>query len=80
MMFSCCCGKAGWTWTPICDCANSKNQCLMSCMHARSQFADSYYNLANVSIKKNLSPQLIFISRQSIWPFELGTHRPPLSG
>ncbi|KAJ3302856.1 putative lipase atg15 [Blyttiomyces sp. JEL0837] len=47
MMFSCCCGKAGWSWTPICDCATTSNQCAMSCMHERAQFADSYYNLAN---------------------------------
>ncbi|KAJ3216225.1 putative lipase atg15 [Dinochytrium kinnereticum] len=41
MMFSCCCAKAGWSWTPICDCARN-TECSMDCIHRKSQFADSW--------------------------------------
>ncbi|KAI8852072.1 hypothetical protein BC829DRAFT_385878 [Chytridium lagenaria] len=47
MMFSCCCAKAGWSWTPICDCAKTTGECSMDCLYEKSQFSDSYYNLAN---------------------------------
>ncbi|KAJ3411444.1 putative lipase atg15 [Chytridiales sp. JEL 0842] len=50
MMFSCCCGKAGWSWTPICDCATSSTTCTTSCLLTQSSFSDSYYNLANTIV------------------------------
>jgi lipase ATG15 len=48
MMFSCCCAKAGWSWTPICDCPKPNNECSMSCLLKESNFDGSYYNLAQV--------------------------------
>jgi lipase ATG15 len=46
MMFSCCCAKASWEWTPICDCPLSTKQCSLSCLLRESNFDKSYYNLA----------------------------------
>ncbi|KAJ1549838.1 putative lipase atg15, partial [Cladochytrium tenue] len=46
-MFSCCCGKAGWSWTPVCGCANSgATQCDLLCVERESDFKESYYRLA----------------------------------
>ncbi|KAL2911691.1 putative lipase atg15 [Polyrhizophydium stewartii] len=46
LMFSCCCAKAGWEWTPICDCPRSSSECSASCLLRESNFEGSYYNLA----------------------------------
>lgn len=48
MMFSCCCGYVDYTWKPICGCASAKNLCKSDCLIRESNFADSYYNLAQV--------------------------------
>ena len=45
-MFSCCCAKASWEWTPICGCPLNAKQCSMSCLLKESNFDRSYYNLA----------------------------------
>ncbi|KAJ3285804.1 putative lipase atg15, partial [Blyttiomyces sp. JEL0837] len=46
-MFSCCCGKAGWSWTPVCKCANSAaTTCNVRCVEEESDFKESYYRLA----------------------------------
>ena len=46
LMFSCCCAKSGWEWTPICNCPVSSNVCSQSCILRESSFDGSYYNLA----------------------------------
>ncbi|KAK6095932.1 putative lipase atg15 [Batrachochytrium dendrobatidis] len=46
LMFSCCCAKGGWGWTPICSCPISSTQCSNSCLLKESSFEGSYYNLA----------------------------------
>ncbi|KAI8799259.1 Alpha/Beta hydrolase protein, partial [Cladochytrium replicatum] len=46
MMFSCCCAKAGWSWTPVCDCSTANKKCDSTCLARESSYADSYYNMA----------------------------------
>ena len=46
LMFSCCCAKSGWEWTPICTCPISGTECSKSCILKESSFDGSYYNLA----------------------------------
>ncbi|KAI9366100.1 Alpha/Beta hydrolase protein [Zopfochytrium polystomum] len=63
-MFSCCCGKAGWTWTPVCKCANSAaTRCDLKCVEQESDFKESYYRLAT-SIAHTV--QQIF-PRSALW-------------
>ncbi|ORY51252.1 alpha/beta-hydrolase [Rhizoclosmatium globosum] len=48
-MFSCCCGKAGWSWRAVegCNCANSAaTQCQSQCVQDASDYRESYYRLA----------------------------------
>ncbi|KAI8618516.1 Alpha/Beta hydrolase protein [Chytriomyces sp. MP71] len=48
-MFSCCCGKAGWSWRAVagCDCANSAaTECKSQCVSEASDYPESYYRLA----------------------------------
>lgn len=48
ILFSCCCAKAGWSWTPICDCVEDSSHCNTECIRSVStKFNDSYYNIAN---------------------------------
>jgi putative lipase involved disintegration of autophagic bodies len=45
--FSCCCGKAGWSWTPVCGCSDRMaTTCDVSCVERESDFRESYYRLA----------------------------------
>ncbi|KAJ3213229.1 putative lipase atg15, partial [Dinochytrium kinnereticum] len=63
-MFSCCCGKAGWSWTPVCGCANrAATSCDVECVRRESDFKESYYRLAT-SIAHTV--QLLFPA-SSIW-------------
>ncbi|KAI9351518.1 Alpha/Beta hydrolase protein [Obelidium mucronatum] len=48
-MFSCCCGKAGWSWRAVegCACANSAaTECKLQCVQEASDYKESYYRLA----------------------------------
>jgi hypothetical protein len=51
-MFSCCCGRLGRTWRPVCDCFTGFNatsnlsQCSATCLRDSVNPADSYYNAA----------------------------------
>lgn len=64
MMFSCCCAKAGWEWTPICSCPISKTECSKSCLLRESSFDGSYYNLAQTIY---LAVKEWFPKHTSIW-------------
>ncbi|KAI8903493.1 Alpha/Beta hydrolase protein [Gorgonomyces haynaldii] len=64
MMFSCCCAKAGWEWTPICNCPTDSNHCSKSCLLRESNFDGSYYNLAQTIY---LAVQEWFPKRTAIW-------------
>lgn len=64
MMFSCCCAKAGWEWTPICDCPVSATECSQSCIIRESNFDGSYYNLAQTIY---LAVQEWFPKHTNIW-------------
>jgi len=64
MMFSCCCGKAGWTWTPICDCPAPNNHCSERCLKRECNFDGSYYNLAQTIY---LAVESWFPKAMSIW-------------
>jgi lipase ATG15 len=58
MMFSCCCAYVDVSWRPICDCATSTTSCSESCIIKKSNFADSYYNMA----------QTIFLAIRAMYP------------
>lgn len=48
MLFSCCCGKAGSRWTPVCDCYNSTYLCDRACLDKQLLDSDLYYDYAIV--------------------------------
>ncbi|KAJ3073715.1 putative lipase atg15 [Podochytrium sp. JEL0797] len=48
-MFSCCCGKAGWSWRAVegCNCSNgAATECQTQCVEESSDYKESYYRLA----------------------------------
>lgn len=58
MMFSCCCAYVDRSWKPICDCAKSTSSCNQDCVEKKSNFADSYFNMA----------QTIYLAISSMYP------------
>ncbi|RKO95008.1 alpha/beta-hydrolase, partial [Caulochytrium protostelioides] len=67
LMFSCCCGKAGWSWTPVCDCAQGAardKQCNVTCLHDATNTGGSYYNLAQTIF---LAVKADYPHRYAIW-------------
>ena len=64
MMFSCCCAKAGWEWSPICGCPIDGAHCSTSCLLRESNFDGSYYNLAQTIY---LAVQEWFPKQTNIW-------------
>jgi lipase ATG15 len=57
-MFSCCCAAVDRTWKPICACPTGGSSCSSSCLASNTNFANSYYNLA----------QTIFVAIRSVYP------------
>jgi putative lipase involved disintegration of autophagic bodies len=46
-MFSCCCGKVDFTWTPVCGCYNLSSICQEKCLRAAAQGPGTYYAAAS---------------------------------
>ncbi len=46
------------SWRPICDCASSTSACSLGCVNKKSNFADSYFNMA----------QTIYLAISSMYP------------
>jgi lipase ATG15 len=69
LMFSCCCAKAGWEWTPICSCPLTSSTCSMSCLLKESNFSGSYYRLAQtifLAVKELFPTQSIWMAGHSL--------------
>ncbi|KAJ3159294.1 putative lipase atg15 [Geranomyces michiganensis] len=70
MMFSCCCGKAGITWRPLCDCCGEEAKtCNQTCLAEAAHYEDSYYELANdiFHATKELNPTAtLFVAGHSL--------------
>ncbi|PVU93973.1 hypothetical protein BB561_002904 [Smittium simulii] len=48
-LFSCCCAKVDFSWTPVCDCNVSKHKCSMTCLQ-KSLIGEDLYLYAAVKI------------------------------
>ncbi|KAJ3226353.1 putative lipase atg15 [Clydaea vesicula] len=57
-MFSCCCAYVDYSWKTVCNCASAKGMCDSQCLSTNTNFADSYYNLA----------QTIYVAIRSMYP------------
>ncbi|KTW28307.1 triglyceride lipase ATG15 [Pneumocystis jirovecii RU7] len=54
LLFSCCCGRVSWTWTPVCDCFNGAYSCDQQCLEKELLDESHYYNIA-LNIYYNVS-------------------------
>ncbi|KAI9097317.1 Alpha/Beta hydrolase protein [Phlyctochytrium arcticum] len=71
MMFSCCCGKAGATWPPTCDCCLNafSRVCSSPCIRSASLYPESYYLLANtlfLQVRTRYPHATIFVTGHSL--------------
>jgi len=46
LLFSCCCARVDYTWTPVCGCYIKGNQCDVTCLEKSVSLDTSYYNIA----------------------------------
>ncbi|KAJ3094023.1 putative lipase atg15 [Phlyctochytrium bullatum] len=69
-MFSCCCGKAGWSWTPVCGCADrSATTCDVECVNRESDFRESYFRMASTiaqTVKELFPTSSIWVTGHSL--------------
>ncbi|KAK9455243.1 Alpha/Beta hydrolase protein [Dipodascopsis uninucleata] len=46
MLFSCCCGRAGFSWSGVCDCYEKVYTCKHSCLESELCNEEIYYSIA----------------------------------
>lgn len=47
LLFSCCCARVDWTWTPVCDCYSGQpNRCNLTCLEQSLMEKSVYYPTA----------------------------------
>ena len=54
LLFSCCCARVSWTWTPVCDCFQGKGSCGQTCLE-RALVEKSFYYPATTDLYNNVS-------------------------
>ncbi len=55
LLFSCCCARVSWTWSPVCDCYQGNgNHCGQTCLE-RALVEKSFYYPATTDLYNNIS-------------------------
>lgn len=49
LLFSCCCARIDWTWTPVCGCYRGGWKCDQDCLEDALAEDSVFYNLGTVS-------------------------------
>lgn len=55
LLFSCCCAKVDWSWTPVCDCHRGGWKCSQDCLEYSLITESLFYQIGTVS-KVHFSP------------------------
>ncbi|CAE7193720.1 unnamed protein product, partial [Rhizoctonia solani] len=45
LLFSCCCARVDWTWSPVCGCARSGKRCDQACVEASLERDGLFYGV-----------------------------------
>ncbi|KTW25917.1 hypothetical protein T552_03191 [Pneumocystis carinii B80] len=54
LLFSCCCGRVSWIWTPVCNCFNGIYSCDQRCLE-KELLDESHYYMIALNIFYNVS-------------------------
>ncbi|KZT29861.1 alpha beta-hydrolase [Neolentinus lepideus HHB14362 ss-1] len=54
LLFSCCCARVDWTWTPVCGCYRSGNKCDRDCLE-QSLINDTLFYPIGTNLYNNLT-------------------------
>ncbi|PFH53146.1 hypothetical protein AMATHDRAFT_138431 [Amanita thiersii Skay4041] len=54
LLFSCCCARISWTWTPVCGCWRNERKCDQNCLEA-SLIEDSLFYPIGTNLYNNIS-------------------------
>ena len=49
LLFSCCCAKVNWSWTPVCDCHRGGWKCSQDCLEDSLITESIFYQIGTVS-------------------------------
>jgi lipase ATG15 len=49
LLFSCCCAKVDWSWTPVCDCHRGGWKCSQDCLEYSLVTESIFYQTGTVS-------------------------------
>ncbi|KAK4058320.1 putative lipase atg15 [Microbotryomycetes sp. JL221] len=63
LLFSCCCARVDWTWTPVCDCYDGSYKCKQDCLEEAVMQKSAYYPAAT-DLFNNISA---LYPRSQIW-------------
>ncbi|KAF9778936.1 alpha/beta-hydrolase [Thelephora terrestris] len=63
LLFSCCCAKVDWSWTPVCDCHRGGWKCSQDCLEY-SLITESLFYQIGTNLYNNLS---YIYPRSDIW-------------
>ena len=50
LLFSCCCAKVDWSWSPVCDCHRGGWKCSQDCLEESLIMESLFYQIGTVSI------------------------------
>jgi len=48
LLFSCCCAKVDWSWTPVCDCHRGGWRCSQDCLETSLTTESLFYQIGTV--------------------------------
>lgn len=63
-MFSCCCGRVDFSWTPVCGCYTKGSNCSMSCLESTLQQDFTSYHKVSLEIYNRIRKQYPY---SAIW-------------
>ena len=64
LLFSCCCARVSYYWSPVCDCFLGANTCNVSCLEAEVQ-SNTYYYAAALDIYNNVTA--LYPRAEHVW-------------
>lgn len=61
LLFSCCCAKVGWSWTPVCGCWQGGYKCDQDCLEQSLTDDSLFYTIGTVSVQRSTPTVLLTI-------------------
>lgn len=70
LLFSCCCAKVDWSWTPVCDCHRGGWKCSQDCLEYSLITESLFYQIGTVSKARYSSSKTMAYPRNDTEPVQ----------